>query len=81
MSESNNDAETLLEQTCAFMIAEASLSVDARCRKNASISSMNITHGSSLRARLNKASTSFCDSPYHLSISVDTCRLMKTQPD
>ena len=40
------------------------------------ISSMKIIVGWSFWATLNTAAASFCDSPYHLSVRFDTCRLM-----
>lgn len=44
------------------------------------ISSMKITEGCSLIARENTAAASFWDSPYHLSVRVEGCRLMKRNP-
>lgn len=41
---------------------------------------MKITEGCSLIARENTAAASFWDSPYHLSVRVEGCRLMKRNP-
>lgn len=44
------------------------------------ISSMKMIEGCSLMARENTAAASFWDSPYHLSVSVDGCKLIKRNP-
>lgn len=40
------------------------------------ISSMNMIVGCNFCATEKTAAASFCDSPYHLSVSVDTCKFM-----
>ena len=44
------------------------------------ISSMKMMEGCSFMAREKTAAASFCDSPYHLSVKVDGCRLIKRKP-
>ncbi len=41
---------------------------------------MKIIEGCNLMARENTAAASFWDSPYHLSVRVEGCRLMKRNP-
>ena len=64
---------------CALICALDSLSDVERSRRNASISSTNMIAGASFSANEKTASTSFCDSPNHLSIKVDGCSDMKLQ--
>ena len=45
------------------------------------ISSMKMMQGWIFTANEKTAAVSFCDSPYHLSVSVDGCRLMNWQPE
>lgn len=48
--------------------------------KKESISSIKIIHGWIFNASVNTADASFCDSPYHLSVSIATSRLMNLIP-
>lgn len=41
---------------------------------------MKMMDGCSLMANEKTAAASFCDSPYHLSVSVLGCKLMKRNP-
>lgn len=45
------------------------------------ISSMKMIHGWILTANEKTAAVSFCDSPYHLSVRVEGCRLMNWHPE
>uniref|UniRef100_A0A2M3ZIW8 Uncharacterized protein n=1 Tax=Anopheles braziliensis TaxID=58242 RepID=A0A2M3ZIW8_9DIPT len=65
---------------CVFIMAVASWSDEFRARRNESISSMKMMHGCILTASENTADASFCDSPYHLSVSMATSRLMNRIP-
>lgn len=42
---------------------------------------MKMMQGWILTANENTAAVSFCDSPYHLSVKVEACRLIKRHPD
>lgn len=45
------------------------------------ISSMKMMQGWILTANEKTAAVSFCDSPYHMSVSVEAWRLMNLQPE
>ena len=42
---------------------------------------MKMIHGWILTAKEKTAAVSFCDSPYHLSVRVEGCRLMNWHPE
>ena len=65
----------------AFMLALAESSLLRRSLRKASISSIKIIEGASLRAKLNVACTIFCDSPNHMFMAVDIFKLIKAAPD
>ena len=65
----------------AFIMDVASWSLLLRSRKKESISSIKIIVGCNFLANENKAFTNFCDSPNHLSVIVETCKLINVAPD
>ena len=65
--------------TCNYCFGQKFI-VNVR-RLNSPISSMKTMQGWILTANEKTAAVSFWDSPYHLSVSVDACRLMNWHPD
>lgn len=73
--------ECLLEWTySALTMPLASCSPLRLVPSTASISSMKMIAGWSLRASEKTARTSLLESPYHFSVSVEMCKLMKEAP-